>query len=414
MADATVIKPDLDFVKGVIAAGGESLKKCYQCATCSVVCNVTPDKNPFPRKEMVWAQWGLKEKFQGNPDVWLCHQCNDCTAYCPRGANPGEVLGAIRKQTIKQYSAPAPLVDIVNKKSLMPLIFLVPTILLAVLLSAAGTFGIPDGEIIFSKFASVHFLQFVFTPALIFGVAVGFLGMKKFWADMKQANNVSTGDLKGSIIEMIKEFLTHKRFKDCGVSADRFTSHLLVFYSFVALGIATTIGVLYIDILGIDSPFGLDKGLIIKLFGNAGAIALIAGILLMMSNRFKNAEKLGVGSYFDWLLISTIGIVAISGFLAQLMRIAGVAPIAYPIYFIHLVFVFSLFVYLPFSKLAHVFYRGAALTFLKYSGREAEMQAIAQPEVQPEIPVAAEPETAGEAEGEAGQAEGEQAETKQE
>jgi quinone-modifying oxidoreductase subunit QmoC len=393
MSDATVVKPDLDFVKGVIAAGGESLKKCYQCATCSVVCNVTPDENPFPRKEMVWAQWGLKEKFQGNPDVWLCYQCNDCTAYCPRGAKPGEVLGAIRKQAIKQYSAPSALVDIVNRKSFMPLLFIIPAILLAVLLSAAGTFGIPEGEVIFSKFASTHFLQFVFTPALIFGAVVGVLGVKKFWADMKQANNVHSGDLKGSVIATVKDIAGHKQFKTCDTSKDRYTSHLLVFYSFVSLFIATAIGVLYIDVLGIDSPFGFGKGLIIKLFGFAGAIAIVAGTILMMSNRFKKEEQLGAGSYFDWLLIGIIGTVGISGLLSWLLRLAGVAPIAYPVYFIHLVFVFSLFIYLPFSKLGHMFYRSAAICFNKYSGREMQ-----QAGVQSEMPVASEPETTGEAE----------------
>ena len=97
----------------------------------------------------------------------------------------------------------------------------------------------------------------------------------------------------------------------------------------------------------------------------------------MMSNRFKNAEKVGVGSYFDWLLLGIIGIVGASGFLAQLLRIAGIGGLAYPMYFIHLVFVLSLFIYLPYSKLAHLFYRGAALAFLKYSGREDAVAAQA-------------------------------------
>ncbi len=366
-----VIKPDLEFVKGVMAAGGDSLKKCYQCATCSVVCKVTPDKNPFPRKEMVWAQWGLKEKFQGNPDVWLCHQCSDCTAYCPRGAKPGEVLGAIRKQSIKQYSAPGALVDMVNKKALLPLIFIFPAVLLAVLLSAAGTFGIPEGDIVFSKFAPIRFIQVVFTPALLFGLAVGAVGMKRFWDDMKKANKVYSGDFMTSLISTVKDIAGHNRFKKCNENADRFTSHFLVFYGFVAAAIATALGVLYIDIMGMESPFRLGYGTPVKIFGNLGAIGIIAGIILMMSNRFKHAEKLGgAGSYFDWLLITIIAVLGISGFLAQLSRIAGVATIAYPVYFIHLVFVLSLFIYLPFSKLAHMFYRGAAICFNKYSGRE--------------------------------------------
>jgi quinone-modifying oxidoreductase subunit QmoC len=395
-----VIKPDLDFVKGIIAAGGESLKKCYQCATCSVVCNVTPDEKPFPRKEMVWAQWGLKDKFLGNPDVWLCHQCNDCTAYCPRGAKPAEVLGAIRKQSIQQYSTPGFLACLVNSKKFMPILFLLPAILLAIIISLTGNWSpAPDPEkgIVFTNFMKIVPIQVIFTPALIFGLAVGVLGLRKFWADMKKAQGVTSGDLKGSIIDMIKEFLGHKKFKDCDVSRDRFTSHLLVFYSFVALGLATAFGVLYIDILGKDSPFSFGYGTPVKLFGLIGAVAILVGIVLMISNRMKNADKVGVGSYFDWLLLGIIGIIGLSGTLAWLTRLAGAAGIAYPIYFIHLVFVLSLFIYLPYSKLAHMFYRGTALVFNKYSGRETQAQAP-----QAQAPEAEQPADAPEAKEESG------------
>ncbi len=55
MGDRYLVEPDLDFVKDVIGRGGDSLKKCFQCATCAVVCPISPDKKPFPRKEMIAA-----------------------------------------------------------------------------------------------------------------------------------------------------------------------------------------------------------------------------------------------------------------------------------------------------------------------------------------------------------------------
>ena len=70
------------------------------------MCELTDASNPGPRKEMLWAQWGLRDRLMGDVDPWLCHQCGDCTLRCPRGARPGDVMAALRRECVIHYATP--------------------------------------------------------------------------------------------------------------------------------------------------------------------------------------------------------------------------------------------------------------------------------------------------------------------
>jgi quinone-modifying oxidoreductase subunit QmoC len=369
------ISPDLNFVKEVIKGGGESLKKCFQCATCSVVCNVTPDTKPFPRKEMMYAQWGLKDRLISNPDIWLCHQCSDCTAYCPRGAKPGEVLGAIRKMTIKEFSAPSFLANMVSDSKYLILLFALPVLIFLGVTSYHGTLTSPprgdQGQIVYSKFIPIHFGEFgidlVFTAAFIFAALSFAFGVKKYWAAMSKGLRLK-GDIVGSFKGVLSDILSHSRFKKCNVTKARSTSHLLVFYAFIGLAITTSWAVFYLYVMGRPSPYPLYDPL--KLVGNISALGLLVGIMLVITNRLKNQEKAGAGSYYDWLFIFVVFSIMATGILSEVFRLADIGTLAYPTYFIHLVFVFFLFAYAPYSKMAHMVYRATAMVFAKEAGRE--------------------------------------------
>ncbi len=390
MAEQT-IKPDINFINDIIAAGGESVKKCFQCATCSVVCNVTPEDSPFPRKEMIHAQWGLKDRLISNPDVWLCHQCSDCTAYCPRGAKPGEVLGAVRKLSIEHYATPGFLAKAVGSpKALLGLLALPVIIFIAAIMMQGNSF-FPEGEILYAKkFMSVMYIDIIFTSAALFAAFGFFMGITKYWKDLTKNIEVSAnpwqrkvkGPMLAMILQTVFEFMTHKRFDKCDLTNDRSKTHMFVFFGFVGLAITTTWAIVYIyghEFFGIQKSFWMNFGPSpypqydpMKILGNVSALILLAGILQVITNRRKNAEKAGAGSYYDWLFISVITTIVVTGILAQVLRLADVRMLAYPTYFIHLVSVFFLFAYAPYSKMAHMVYRTTALVFAKYSGREVK------------------------------------------
>lgn len=379
MTDKYLIEPDVKFIKEIIGLGGDSLKKCFQCATCSVVCPISPDTKPFPRKEMIAASWGLKDRLVGDLDIWLCHHCGDCTTRCPRGAKPGEVLSAVRSYAITEYAAPKALGKAVNDPKMLPLLLVIPTILFLVLGRITGLldFSPPLGEhgIAHSKFFSTWLVDMIFVPLAGWVVVIFAMGLKRFINDI-HANAVLEGKTKQqeleyggllkALIRVIPTILKQDKFAECSENKDRDVAHWMVFLSFIALFIVTNIFFVALYGLQIHGPYSQLNP--VKWLANIAGVALVIGSILLIKNRLAKTDQTSV--YKDWYLLGLVLGLGLTGMLTEMTRLAGLAGATYFMYFIHLVFVFNLFAFLPFSKLAHLVYRTVALAYNEWSNRK--------------------------------------------
>lgn len=379
------IDPDLDFIRALAAHGGDAFMKCFQCGTCSGTCEISPDLDAFPCKEMAWAAWGMRDRLLKDPDVWLCYQCNDCSTSCPRGARPGDVLAAVRQECVAHYAFPRFLGRWANQPQCIPLLLGIPAglLALALLLKAPieNSLGISSqlGErIVYSySHAFPHWLlnSFFVSFGLLVFLAVA-VGVARFWEAMKStaAGNSPPVPAKGmaaSIGAALKSIVTHDQFAACEKARVRYWSHTCVFFGFFAL-CAVTLWVITAPINPLVQddfiyPFGFWNPW--KMLANLGGAALVAGCLVMTFDRMRDREGAGSGAYSDWALIATLLLVAITGFVTEILHYVRLEPHRHLAYFIHLVFVLALLLYLPYSKFAHIVYRTTAIVFAEHFGR---------------------------------------------
>ncbi len=390
MPDPVSVRPDRSFLRSILAEGGEDLKKCFQCATCSVVCELSERDSPFPRKEMIWTQWGLKDRLAADPDIWLCHQCGDCSTRCPRGARPGDVLAAVRRQCVLHYSVPRFFAGWVDRSAFVPLLILIPAVLLGLAiwirdpLGEALSVGEPHG---FYAELIPHWLLigfFSFFTGLTFLAVV--IGVVRFWVAMRTSDKAAgrtapaVGVVAG-IVGVLKSILSHDKFGKCTTFGSRRTAHLAAFYGFVALFVVTIWAVidLYVNpyVFNIDSMYPFALGHPMKILANIGCVALIFGCIKAISDRLKGGDDAGASTYFDWHFVWLLLFVGVSGLLTEIFRFTAdpgghatastgrttLEYTAFAVYFVHLVFVFGLLVYLPYSKFAHIVYRTVALVY---------------------------------------------------
>ncbi|MDX9840239.1 MAG: quinone-interacting membrane-bound oxidoreductase complex subunit QmoC [Desulfobulbus sp.] len=386
------VQPDLDFIKAMKEAGGDTLKQCYQCATCSVACPLSTDDKPFPRKEMILAQWGLKDKLLTDPNIFLCHHCGDCTTMCPRGAKPGDVLSAIRAYAYRSLGWPKGLAELCSSVKNLPILIGIPAVAIFILWLISGGMHIPAGE----QFARVGYTHFfghwdfrwlsknVLFIDIIMLTAVGiaitslYKGVSKLWRGMQASVGMTEVPYRPSVPQFIKMFLwpalkeifQHDRFKKCTENKDRIKGHQPLMYAFIGLFIVTLYSMFTQDVIGIFIPSmhgPISMWNPIKVLANVSAVAMIVGLGILWMNRTRmEASGKAINTFYDWFIIWIMMGVGVTGLAAELLRLVGIPSLGYVVYYLHLISVAMLFLYMPYTKFAHLVYRTFAMAFERY------------------------------------------------
>jgi len=72
-------KVDPNLIRELEEFGLKDAGKCYNCGTCTAICDLATPENPFPRKLVRYIQLGQREKILRSSEPWLCYYCGDCS-----------------------------------------------------------------------------------------------------------------------------------------------------------------------------------------------------------------------------------------------------------------------------------------------------------------------------------------------
>ena len=97
-----MVTPNPDFAKEIAAAGGEEVKMCFQCGTCTAGCPSGRRTSYRVRKLMRMAQLGMKEEIINSEELWECSTCYTCVERCPRQVPIVDIIIALRNIAVAE------------------------------------------------------------------------------------------------------------------------------------------------------------------------------------------------------------------------------------------------------------------------------------------------------------------------
>jgi quinone-modifying oxidoreductase subunit QmoC len=87
-------------------AGGDTLRECIQCGTCSAVCPMSAYMDYTPRQLIAMTRAGFKDEVLSSLSIWVCASCYACTVECPKQIPVTEVMHALKRTAVQEEVHP--------------------------------------------------------------------------------------------------------------------------------------------------------------------------------------------------------------------------------------------------------------------------------------------------------------------
>lgn len=343
---------------------------CLNCGSCSVVCELSTDNAPFPRRPIRRVLLGLKKEVKGSLEPWLCHDCGDCTRACPREADPRESMATLRRYLTAQYDLTR-----LTGKVLRSRLWEITALIVAGLMvfGLVLLYHLYHVELEAADFISMPMgLEHMFDTIIYFTIAVYAIPLVILLLNVAHMHRLTmrrNGTLRPRVHHYLLELwriavhlVSQPRMKKCPRPAfkRRWGRHWAIVLSFAIISV---ILLFFLSWFQTDAIYPLSHPQ--RWIGYLVTVGLIAGSVDVLVRRLRKGDEIHTSSVLgDWVLPVLLLLTAVSGIAVHIFRYLEFPLTTHFLYAVHLaIAVPMLIVELPFGKLSHMMYRPLALYF---------------------------------------------------
>lgn len=385
--NAPIVRPRL--LRDIKRFGAVDVSACFNCGNCSAVCPLSEGGESFPRRVIRLGQLGRAEELLASDEPWLCHYCGECTRTCPRQADPGEYMAAVRRWTIAHLE-PTGIGRLMLRGTAgalavtLGIAAILGLFLLRIKVAAGASF---DGWLFrgLVEYGTIHAVGIAVGALLTVSLTVSVLRfvLLRRARSHQQGHAHRTGlmtALRSTFVDVatMRRHRSESRPTGLGWLRDPWFIHILIVAGFMGLLVATILDFVVLYLL--ESVFHLSMFWPARVLGTIAGFTMLTGVLLAMARRVRRdgPSATTTRAADAWLIILLL-LLALTGFwieVAVTLSIRG--PVNDWMLLVHSMMAMELVLLVGATKLAHALYRPLALLFM-HLRRDPEAEVAPRP-----------------------------------